>query len=89
VVQLSKDCAGRAFYRRRRAEGDSGPDAVRRLKRKLSRMVFNRLRADYLQRVAGPSRDSEPGSAVVEQVPAWLEPVGLAATFKAELPMCP
>ena len=50
VVQLRLDCPGRAYYRRRRAEGDSGAKAVRCLKRRLCRVVFNRLRADYVGR---------------------------------------
>jgi transposase len=47
VVQLRLDCAGRDYYQRRRAAGDSGATAVRCLKRRLCRVVFNRLRADY------------------------------------------
>ena len=50
VVQLRLDCAGRDYYQRRRAEGDSGATAVRCLKRRLCRVVFNRLRADYARR---------------------------------------
>ena len=37
-------------YEGRRAEGDSGATAVRCLKRRLCRVVFNRLRADYARR---------------------------------------
>lgn len=59
VVQLSWDCAGRAYYRRRRAEGDSGAAAVRCLKRRLCRVVFNYLRADYKRRT---SLGAEPGT---------------------------
>src|SRR5215208_4821057 len=50
VVQVRVDCAGRDYYQRRRAEGDSGATAVRCLKRRLCRIVFNRLRADYARR---------------------------------------
>jgi transposase len=50
VVQVRLDCAGRDYYRRRRAEGDSGATALRCLKRRLCRVVFNRLRADYARR---------------------------------------
>lgn len=50
VVQLWRDCAGRAYYRRRRADGDSGAAAIRCLKRRLCRVVFNHLRADYTLR---------------------------------------
>ena len=55
VVQIRLDCAGRDYYQRRRAEGDSGATALRCLKRRLCRVVFNRLRADYARRTAvGP-----------------------------------
>jgi transposase len=84
VVQLSKDCAGRAYYLRRRAAGDSGPDAVRRLKRKLSRLVFNRLRADYLRRLRTACSDEPSASAVVDQVPTWIELVDVAASLQTE-----
>jgi transposase len=50
VVQIRLDCAGRHYYQRRRAAGDSGATAVRCLKRRICRVVFNRLRADYWRR---------------------------------------
>jgi hypothetical protein len=55
MVQLRLDCAGRDYYQRRRAAGDSGASAVRCLKRRLCRVVFNRMRADYARR---PSLDA-------------------------------
>ena len=55
VVQLRLDCAGKDYYQRRRAAGDSGASAVRCLKRRLFRVVFNRMRADYARR---PSLDT-------------------------------
>ena len=55
VVQLRIDCAGKDYYQRRRAAGDSGASAVRCLKRRLFRVVFNRMRADYARR---PSLDT-------------------------------
>ena len=51
VVQLRLNCAGRDYYQRRRAEGDSGAKALRCLKRRLCRVVFNHLRADYARRL--------------------------------------
>jgi transposase len=42
VVQLRLDCAGRDYYQRRRAEGDSGATAVRCLKRRVCRVVSHR-----------------------------------------------
>jgi transposase len=50
VVQIRLNCAGRHYYQHRRAEGDSGATAVRCLKRRLCRVVFNCLRADYARR---------------------------------------
>jgi transposase len=55
VVQLRLDCVGRLYYQRRRAAGDSGATAVRCLKRRLGRVVFNRLRDDYARRVSPTS----------------------------------
>ena len=47
--------------------------------------MFNRLRADYLRRTAvAPNPDPAPSAVVVEQVPAWLEMVELAASVTAE-----
>ena len=68
VVQLRLDCAGRDYYQRRRAEGDSGAGAVRCLKRRLCRVVFNRLRADYVgrPRLEPEGTDTDPPSA-----PRW------------------
>ena len=50
VVQIRLDCPGRAYFRRRIAEGDSGRTALRCVKRRVCRAVFQRLRADYERR---------------------------------------
>jgi transposase len=50
VVQIRLDCPGRAYFRRRVAEGDSGRTALRCVKRRVCRAVFQRLRADYERR---------------------------------------
>jgi len=50
VVQIHLDCPGRAYFRRRIAEGDSGRTALRCVKRKVCWAVFQRLRADYEHR---------------------------------------
>ncbi|APE15624.1 IS110 family transposase [Mycolicibacterium pallens] len=42
--------AGQAYYRKRLAGGDSSAEALRCLKRRLSRTVFNRLHADQKSR---------------------------------------
>jgi transposase len=46
VVQIRMDCAGRQYFQRRLAEGDTRQRALRALKRRLSRVVFQRLHAD-------------------------------------------
>ncbi|MFB1299580.1 IS110 family transposase [Mycobacterium sp. pW049] len=47
VVQIRLDGPGRAYYLRRIEEGDTKAGARRCLKRKISRTVYTRLRADY------------------------------------------
>jgi transposase len=51
VVQLAMPAsAGRAYFDRRRAEGDSGTTALRCLKRRICRLIYTRLRADQARR---------------------------------------
>jgi transposase len=44
VTQIRLDGLGRAYYLRRRSQGDSTMEALRALKRRLARIVFNHLR---------------------------------------------
>lgn len=44
VTQTRLDGLGRAYYQRRRAQGDTTMEALRALKRRLARVVFNLLR---------------------------------------------
>ncbi|WP_409333319.1 IS110 family transposase, partial [Trujillonella humicola] len=44
VTQIRLDGLGRAYYQRRRATGDTTMEALRALKRRLARIVFNLLR---------------------------------------------
>jgi transposase len=44
VTQIRLDGLGRAYYQRRRAQGDTTMEALRALKRRLARVVFNLLR---------------------------------------------
>lgn len=46
VTQIRLDSLGQAYYRRRLAAGDSTTEALRCLKRRLSRVVFGRMRTD-------------------------------------------
>jgi transposase len=50
IVQLRLKGPGREYYLRRRDEGDTAYTAIRCLKRRLCRIVYNRLRADYQHR---------------------------------------
>ena len=44
VTQIRLDGLGRAYYQRRRAQGDTNMEALRALKRRLARVVFTKLR---------------------------------------------
>ncbi len=50
VTQIRLDGLGQAYYRHRLAAGDSVTEALRCLKRRLSRVVFGRLHADHRNR---------------------------------------
>lgn len=62
VAQIRSTGAGRPYYDRRLESGDNKPAALRALRRKISRVLFNALRKDYLLRAAGqPSGVSVSG----------------------------
>jgi transposase len=46
VTQIRLDGLGRAYYEKKKAEGMSTPEALRCLKRRLARIVFNHLTTD-------------------------------------------
>ena len=46
VTQIRLDCLGRTYYRKRIDNGDSTVEALRCLKRRLARIVFNALHTD-------------------------------------------
>jgi transposase len=46
VTQIRLDGLGQAYYRKKRAEGMSTPEALRCLKRRLIRVVFHHLTTD-------------------------------------------
>ena len=61
VVQLCRDTPGRAYYRRRLAEGKTTMEALRALKRHLSDVVYKRMLFDAKQArtdAAGPGGHS-------------------------------
>ena len=46
ITQIRGDTEGRAYYRRKRAEGKTSREALRCLKRRLSDLIYRTLRAD-------------------------------------------
>jgi transposase len=56
ITQLRRDCPGRRYYVRKRAEGKGHKEALRCLKRRLSDLVYRRLLAD-----ARRERATSPG----------------------------
>jgi transposase len=50
VTQIRLDGLGQTYYRHRLAQGDSTPEALRCLKRRLARVVFNHLNTDHNNR---------------------------------------
>ena len=51
VTQIRLDGLGQTYYKRRLAKGDSTPEALRCLKRRLARVVFGRLHSDHQNRL--------------------------------------
>jgi hypothetical protein len=58
INQLRNDTPGRAYYRRRVAEGKTSMEAMRCLRRRLSDAVYRQLVADAQARQAGPGGHS-------------------------------
>ncbi|WP_142240325.1 transposase, partial [Mycobacterium intracellulare] len=50
VTQIRLQGCGQAYYRKRVATGDSKHEALRCIKRRLSRIVFSRLHTDHHNR---------------------------------------
>ena len=50
VTQIRLDGLGRTYYRHRLDHGDSTPEALRCLKRRLARVVYNHLHTDHNNR---------------------------------------
>jgi hypothetical protein len=46
ICQIAQDTRGRAYYRKKMAEGKSSKEALRCLKRRISDAVFQKLRSD-------------------------------------------
>jgi len=54
ITQLRLDTDGRAYYRRKRAEGKKPLEAIRCLKRRISDVIYRQLLADAQRASAGP-----------------------------------
>ena len=61
VTQISyKHSEGRAYYDKKLAEGKTGKEALRALKRKISDAIYKRMKADAARAAAGPG--GHPGN---------------------------
>lgn len=72
ITQIARDTPGRAYYRRKRADGKSHREALRCLKRRLSDVVFRQLTRDATRVGAGPGGHSgaTPKSSAASSNPA-------------------
>ncbi|MGJ6127270.1 IS110 family transposase [Mycolicibacterium sp. Y3] len=70
IVQIRLNGPGRAYYERRRSQGDTYGMAMRTLKRRLCRIIYNRLCADYAARPHQAPKALT--SAVNSGLPAWM-----------------
>lgn len=55
ITQLQREGPGRTYLEHRRAQGDTKPEAIRALRRRISDEVFRRMRHDEAARAASPS----------------------------------
>jgi len=62
VSQLAYESEGRAYYDRKRAEGKSGKEAIRCLKRKISDAVYRRLVKDLATKTQVSPQDRTTGT---------------------------
>lgn len=63
VTQIRLDGLGKTYYEKKKAEGMSTPEALRCLKRRLSRVVFNHLTTDHHTRLQQPVPALLPAAA--------------------------
>lgn len=61
VTQIRLDGLGKAYYEKKRSEGMSTPEALRCLKRRIARVVFNNLKTDHTAQLT--ARDLLPAAA--------------------------
>ncbi len=55
ITQLQREGPGKTYLEHRRALGDTKPEAIRALRRRISDEVFRRMRHDDAARAAGPT----------------------------------
>jgi transposase len=55
ITQLQREGPGKTYLEHRRAQGDTKPEAIRALRRRISDEVFRRMRHDDAARAASPS----------------------------------
>lgn len=55
ITQLQREGSGRTYLEHRRAHGDTKPEAIRALRRRISDEVFRRMSHDEAARAAGPT----------------------------------
>jgi transposase len=84
VVQLRHDTPGRAYYRRRLAEGKTPMEAMRALKRRLSDVVYRQMVNDAPHdRAAGAGPGGQPGATLKSSA---ASPIPTADTSDKSLP---
>jgi transposase len=74
IVQLRHDTPGRAYYRRRIAEGKTPMEAMRCLRRRLSDVVYRQLATDARALKTGPG--GHPGAALSSSAADLLPDIG-------------
>jgi len=81
VVQLRHDTPGRAYYRRRLADGKPPLEALRALKRRLSDVVYRQMLADTKRYETGPG-----GHAGATLTSSAADPIPMIDTSDKSLP---
>jgi transposase len=71
IVQLRHDTEGRAYYRRKLADGKTNMEAIRCLKRRLSDVVYRVMVRDAHREAAGPGghMGAAPDSSAADPIP--------------------
>jgi transposase len=79
IVQLRRDTPGRAYYRRRLAEGKTTMEALRALKRHLSDVVYKRMLHDAERRQAGETGPGGHSGATLQSSADGLIPTAASS----------